>query len=224
MDHRNDVSLDAERIAHTTSHDTERECVDRLAARGQRLAVNREESITPVSSKDRPSSIPHRSISLSEIERRVAALVRPFSLPLLRVSLGVVFIWFGALKVTNATPVAALVAGTMPWVDAAWFVPLLGAIEVVVGVALIAGRRLTAVSCILVAHLAGTFLVLVLQPQVAFQHGNPLLLTTEGEFVVKNLVLISAGIVLASRPHARRPFEKPRSTFQAESLPPASDA
>lgn len=205
MDHRNDVSLDAERIAHTTSHDTERECVDRLAARGQRLAVNREESIMPVSSKDRPSSTPHRSISLSEIERRVAALVRPFSLPLLRVSLGVVFIWFGALKVTNATPVAALVAGTMPWVDPAWFVPLLGAIEVVVGVALIAGRRLTAVSCILVAHLAATFLVLLMQPQVAFQHGNPLLLTTEGEFVVKNVVLISAGIVLASRPHARRP-------------------
>jgi len=87
MDHRNDVSLDAERMANTTSHDTERECVDRLAARGQRLAVNREESIMPVSSKDRPSSTPHRSISLSEIERRVAALVRPFSLPLLRVSL-----------------------------------------------------------------------------------------------------------------------------------------
>ena len=97
---------------------------------------------------------------------------------------------------------------TIPWLDSTWFVPLLGAIEVVVGIALIAGHRLTTVSCILVAHLAGTFLVLLLQPQVAFQHGNPLLLTTEGEFVVKNLVLISAGIVLASRPGARRPLEK----------------
>ena len=172
--------------------------------------------------KGQPLSPTRRSISLSAIERRVAALVRPFSLPLLRVSLGVVFIWFGALKVTNETPVGGLVAGTMPWIDSAWFVPLLGAIEVAVGVALIAGRRLTAVSCILVAHLAGTFLVLLLQPQVAFQHGNPLLLTTEGEFVVKNLVLISAGIVLASRPRARQPVEKPRSTGQKESLPPAS--
>ena len=60
----------------------------------------------PVSSQDRPPSATRRSISLSAVERRVAALVRPFSLPLLRVSLGVVFIWFGALKVTNATPVA----------------------------------------------------------------------------------------------------------------------
>ncbi len=156
--------------------------------------------------KDQPLSTTRRSISLSAVEHRVAALVRPFSLPLLRVSLGVVFIWFGALKVTNETPVADLVAGTMPWIDSTWFVPLLGAIEVAVGVALIAGYRLTAVSFILVAHLAGTFLVLVLQPQVAFQHGNPLLLTTEGEFVVKNVVLISAGIVLASRPRARRPL------------------
>jgi len=177
----------------------------------------------PVSSQDRPPSATRRSISLSAVERRVAALVRPFSLPLLRVSLGVVFIWFGALKVTNATPVGDLVAGTMPWLDPTWFVPLLGGIEVVVGVALIAGRRLTAVSCILVAHLAGTFLVLLLQPQVAFQHGNPLLLTTEGEFVVKNLVLISAGIVLASRPGARRPSES-HDRHARGAAPPARGA
>jgi putative oxidoreductase len=72
-----------------------------------------------------------------------------------------------------------------------------------VGIAVITGRRLTAVTCVLVAHLTGTLLVLVMQPHVAFQHGNPLLLTTEGEFVMKNVVLISAGLVLASRPHAR---------------------
>ncbi len=124
MDHWNDVALDAQRIAHTTPHDTSVGAwalPRRLTSgpmppseRGQRLAVNREESIMPVSSKDRPLSTTRRSISLSEVERRVAALVRPFSLPLLRVSLGIVFIWFGALKVTNATPVADMVAGTVP--------------------------------------------------------------------------------------------------------------
>jgi putative oxidoreductase len=145
-----------------------------------------------------------RWASISELEHRVAAAVRPVSLLALRVSLGVVFIWFGALKVANVTPVAALVAGTVPWVDPAWFVPLLGTVEVVVGIALIAGRRLTAVSCVLVAHLTGTLLVLVMEPQVAFEHGNPLLLTTVGEFVMKNVVLISAGLVLASRQDARR--------------------
>ena len=47
-------------------------------------------------------------------------------------------------------------------------------------------------------QLAGTFLVLVLRPDIAFQSGNPFFLTTEGEFVIKNLVLISAGLVVGS--------------------------
>lgn len=145
------------------------------------------------------------AVSFAEIESRAAALVRPYSLPLLRVSLGVVFLWFGALKVVNETPVAALVAGAVPWLDPSWFVPALGAVEVLLGVALVAGRWLTAVGVVLAGHLSGTFLVLVMQPEVAFQHGNPLLLTTEGEFVVKNLVLISAALVLASRLREPRP-------------------
>jgi putative oxidoreductase len=45
----------------------------------------------------------------------------------------------------------------------------------------------------------GTFLVLVVQPDIAFQEANPLLLTTEGEFVIKNLVLLSAGLLIGSR-------------------------
>ncbi len=64
---------------------------------------------------------------------------------------------------------------------------------------LLVGRWITAVCAVLVAHLCGTFLVLVMQPQLAFQDGNPLLLTTIGEFVIKNVVLISAALVLAAR-------------------------
>jgi len=41
--------------------------------------------------------------------------------------------------------------------------------------------------------------VFVILPDVAFRHGNPLLLTVEGEFVVKNLVLLTAGMVVGSR-------------------------
>jgi hypothetical protein len=39
---------------------------------------------------------------------------------------------------------------------------------------------------------------LVVQPGIAFQDGNPLLLTVEGEFVIKNLVLITAAMVVGS--------------------------
>lgn len=137
--------------------------------------------------------------TVSSAEARLAETTSRFSLPLLRVALGVVFLWFGALKVAGTTPVADLVAGTVPWLDRTWFVPALGAAEVLMGIALLVGRFLPLVCAVLAAHLCGTFLVLVVQPELAFQGGNPLLLTTIGEFVVKNLVLISAALVLASR-------------------------
>lgn len=117
---------------------------------------------------------------------------------LLRASLALVMIWFGTLKVAGTSPVADLVADTVPLLDGSWFVPLLGGFEVVLGIALLAGSNLLVLTG-LVVHLLGTFAVLATQPELAFQQGNPLLLTTEGEFVVKNLVLLSAGLALAGR-------------------------
>jgi hypothetical protein len=51
--------------------------------------------------------------------------------------------------------------------------------------------------------MAGTFFVLIVHPDLSFQSNNPLLLTVTGEFVVKNLVLITAGLVIGSQ--VRRP-------------------
>jgi putative oxidoreductase len=68
----------------------------------------------------------------------------------------------------------------------------------VIGVAFATGRLLRVVLLMFAAHMAGTFLVPIALPDVAFQGGNPLVLTAEGEFVVKNLVLLTAGLVAAS--------------------------
>jgi len=147
-----------------------------------------------------PLALARRGMALyGDVEQRAVAVLRKVAPTLLRVSLGVVFVWFGALKVANLTPVGDLVAGTLPFLDPTWFVPVLGGVEVALGLALLLGRAITLVGTVLVAHLCGTFLVLVMQPEVAFQNGNPLLLTTIGEFVVKNVVLISAALVLAAR-------------------------
>lgn len=137
---------------------------------------------------------------LAEIDARVMTAVRRYAPSIMRWALGLVFLWFGALKIANLTPVADLVADTVAFVPipASVVVPALGVFEVVVGVALIAGRWLRPMLAAMVAHLCGTFLVLVLRPEVAFQDGNPLLLTTEGEFVVKNLVLIAGGVLVAA--------------------------
>ncbi len=135
---------------------------------------------------------------LTGLDDRISRFLQRWSITLLRLSVGVVFIWFGALKVFDVTPVADLVADTVYWVDPDWFVPFLGAFEIVVGVGLIAGRALRVVLGLFTLQMAGTFLVLIVQPNVAFRDGNPLLLTVEGEFVVKNLVLLAAGMVVGA--------------------------
>jgi putative oxidoreductase len=136
------------------------------------------------------------------IEDFFTRIARRYGTTALRVTLAVTFLWFGALKITNDTPVGDFVARTVDWlpgVSGGWFVPFLGVVEVVVGTALLFGRGLRVVLPLLFAHLAGTFLALVTQPDVTFQGGNPLMLTTEGEFVIKNLILLSAFLVLYGR-------------------------
>lgn len=136
---------------------------------------------------------------LQKLDARILAFLKRVAPPLLRMSLGVIFVWFGTLKVIDETPVADLVADTVYWLDPSWFVPLLGVFEILVGVGLLLGRALRLVLALFALQMLGTFLVLVVQPDVAFQESNPLLLTTEGEFVVKNLALLSAGLMIGSR-------------------------
>ena len=134
-------------------------------------------------------------------QRVDAAMVRfmaAWGIRLLRVCLGVVFIWFGALKVAGRSPVVALVASAVPWFPPETFVPFLGGWEILVGAGLLFRVALRLTLFLFWLQMAGTFLVLLLRPDIAFQHGNPLLLTAEGEFVIKNLVLISAGLVVGS--------------------------
>ncbi len=132
------------------------------------------------------------------IDRTFSSWMRRWSLPLLRISLGIVFVWFGALKVLDVTPVTDLVADTVYWVDPDWFVPVLGWVEVAVGIGLIVRRAMRIVLFFFLTQMAGTFLVMVVQPEVAFQDGNVFRLTVEGEFVIKNLVLLAAGLVVGA--------------------------
>lgn len=146
------------------------------------------------------------------IDARVLGTLRRISLPVLRLSLGVIFVWFGALKVAGISPATELVAATVYLVDPAWFVPFLGAVEVLIGVGLIVNRAMRLVLPMFAGLLTGTLLVLVLLPEVAFQDGNPLLLSVEGGYVVKNIVLLAAGLVVASSLSRPRPWSQDQAT------------
>ncbi len=137
--------------------------------------------------------------AIEKADRLIIPWLRKWAIPTLRVSLAVVFIWFGALKVFDVSPVHDIVAATVPWANPDWFVPFLGLIEVAVGLGLLFRFLLRLVLALLVTQMLGTFLVFALVPDLAFQGGNPLLLTTEGEFVLKNLVLLGAGLTVGAK-------------------------
>jgi uncharacterized membrane protein YkgB len=147
---------------------------------------------------------------------QVLRFLNRHSLTLLRFSLAVVFIWFGALKVFGVTPVAELVSSVVYWVDPDWFVPFLGFLEIAVGLGLLFSVGMRIVLFVFVAQMIGTFLVLIIRPDIAFQNGNPLLLTTEGEFVIKNLVLISAGLTVGARLQSFPPWRSSSASADGE--------
>jgi uncharacterized membrane protein YkgB len=138
--------------------------------------------------------IAHRMPGAAVVDRAVAinARVAP---TLLRLSLAAVFVWFGALKIIGASPVHDLIASTLPFIDADISVPALGVVEVVLGLVLAAGVLPRITLLVLAGHLAGTFLTFVTASELMFG-ANVFELTADGEFVVKNLVLISAALML----------------------------
>ena len=110
------------------------------------------------------------------------------------------FIWFGILKPLGLSPAADLVAKTVYWVSPTWFVPFLGWWEVIIGICLIYKPLLRLGLALMALQMAGTFLPLILLPEVVYG-ANYFALTLEGQYIIKNLVLIAAGLVVGA--HAR---------------------
>lgn len=135
---------------------------------------------------------------IHQIDKVAVPFLRKWSTPALRASLALIFVWFGVLKIVGFSPVVELVAETVYWVDPTWFVAFLGVVEVLIGLGLALGRGLRLVLLVLSLLMVGTFLVFLILPEVVYQGGNPLRLTTEGAYIVKNLVLLAAAMVIGA--------------------------
>jgi len=120
-----------------------------------------------------------------------------WGLLLLRFSLAVIFIWFGALKPFRISPADELIEKTVYWIDPNVFIPILGIWEVLIGVCLLFRPLIRVALFLLLLQMPGTFLPLVLLPETCFTH-VPWAPTMEGQYIIKNLVLISAAIVVGS--------------------------
>jgi uncharacterized membrane protein YkgB len=132
-----------------------------------------------------------------ELDELLLEILRRWSITALRLALGSIFLWFGALKVFGSSPVAALIQETYHFMPVNMFVLFLGVWEVAIGIGIIMKRALRCVLILLGVHLMGTFTAIWFNPAIFFVRGVPFCLTVDGEFVIKNLVLITAALVIA---------------------------
>ncbi|MCU4753954.1 DoxX family protein [Halobacteria archaeon AArc-curdl1] len=134
---------------------------------------------------------------LDSADRTIISHMDRLAVPVLRVALGVVFIWFGGLKVIGGSPAADLVAATVYVVPPELFVPILGVWEVLIGICLLYRPLIRLGILLLFLQMPGTFLPIVLLPSVVFET-FPYALTVEGQYIVKNLVIIGAALVVGA--------------------------
>lgn len=116
---------------------------------------------------------------------------------LLRLTLGIVFLWFGGLKVTGHSPADHVVHALLPFVPKHLLVPAVGVYECILGLGLLLGLKMRLMLVMFWVQVLLTLSLVFVQPKLVFQKGVVPLLTMEGEFVIKNLVLLAAGVVLA---------------------------
>jgi len=130
------------------------------------------------------------------VDQMITTWMARYGLKIMRIGLGIVFFWFGALKlVPGLSPAEELVRNTTFFVNPDWFIPVLAVWEMAIGLGLIVGKFMRLTLLLLFMQMPGTALPLVVLPQAVwtvFPYG----LTLEGQYIIKNLVLIGAGLVL----------------------------
>lgn len=129
-------------------------------------------------------------------DRLVVSLMDSVGITFARSALGLVFIWFGALKTFGElSPAYDLVAATVYWFTPEIVVPILGIWEVLIGVAFLVPSRTRIALLLLLPQMPGTFLPLIMLPEVCFTVA-PFGLTLEGQYIIKNLVIISCALII----------------------------
>ncbi len=129
-------------------------------------------------------------------DRAITQWMARYGLTILRVGLGIVFFWFGVLKFfPGLSPAEELVRHTIYFVDPSLFIPVLATWEALIGLGLIFGKYMRLTLLLLFLQMPGTALPLLILPDIVWNY-FPYGPTLEGQYIIKNLVLIGAGIVL----------------------------
>ena len=129
-----------------------------------------------------------------------------YSIILMRIALAIVYIWFGALKVFGMSPAGELVEQTAYWFRPEIFVPLLGICEIIIGFGLLIKRCIPYTIILLLMHMLVTLFPIFILKKVCFE-AFPYCPTLVGQYIIKNLVLISGALVIVGKYNENKALE-----------------
>tara|TARA_Y100000991_G_scaffold212376_1_gene196347 strand:- start:6040 stop:6456 length:417 start_codon:yes stop_codon:yes gene_type:complete len=118
---------------------------------------------------------------------------------LVRIPLFIIFFWFGILKVLNTSPAKDLILETvfwMPLLSAENWVVIIGYWEMAIGLCFLSKKTTLIAVVLMFLQMVGTFLPLLILPEKTFQDGNPFLPTLEGQYIIKNIIIITAALII----------------------------
>jgi uncharacterized membrane protein YkgB len=145
-------------------------------------------------------------MNTTAIDIKLIHFFKRYSVPMARFGLFVVFFWFGILKVAGLSPASGVVQrlfeSTIHFVPFATFLICFGLFEMLIGVLFLIKGAERIVLPLLLVHMITTFGPLVLLPSETWsQFAVP---TMEGQYIIKNLVIIAAAMGIAARLHPMR--------------------
>lgn len=120
---------------------------------------------------------------------------------LMRLSLGIIFIWYGMLKFfPTLSPAEDLAIKTIDimffhLIDETISIKLLAILEVAIGIGFLSGYYVKLVTVIFLGHMLCTFAPLFILPELSFTHA-PYAFTLVGQYIVKNIVFILVGVLI----------------------------
>ena len=143
------------------------------------------------------------SHKFDRLDKAITTWMARYGLLLLRISLGIVFFWFGFLKFfPGMSPAQDLATRTIETLSFGLIKPevsiyILAVWECLIGLGLLLGRFMRVTLLLLFLQMLGTITPIFLFPHEVFLH-IPYAPTLEGQYIIKNMVLISAGLVLGA--------------------------
>ncbi len=138
---------------------------------------------------------------MSQLEQKIIGLAQKYHEVLIRLSLFIIYFWFGFLKLIDVSPanplVEALQHKTLPFLTFHQFIYAFAIFEMLIGILFLFKKfdRLTII--LFAAHMVTTIMPLIFLPQMDWQ--SPFVPTLEGQYIIKNLALISMVVVLVSK-------------------------